>query len=95
VDEREYVIDVGRRVRLIMLNLINGNDLPIMGEHHGLKYERGNSRLSVHVATTEQDIVIKWGIDNFNVNENGLTPEFYNDILEEPFRRRWSSVISS
>jgi hypothetical protein len=44
---------------------------------------------------TEQDIVIKWGIDNFNVDENGLAPEFDRDILEEPFGRRWSSVISS
>jgi hypothetical protein len=44
---------------------------------------------------TEKDIVIKWGINNFNVNENGLAPEFYRDILEEPFERRWSSFITS
>jgi hypothetical protein len=44
---------------------------------------------------TEQDIVIEWGIDNFNVNDNGLAPEFYRDILKEPFRRRWSSIIIS
>jgi hypothetical protein len=44
---------------------------------------------------TEQDIIIKWGSDNFNVDENDLAPEFYRDILEEPFGRRWSSVISS
>jgi hypothetical protein len=44
---------------------------------------------------TEQDIIIKWGIDNFNVDENGLAPEFYRDVLEEPFRRRWSSIIRS
>jgi hypothetical protein len=66
-----------------------------MGEHHGSKDGRGNCLHSVHVATTEQDIVIEWGIDNFNVYENGLSPEFYGDILEEPFGRIWSSVISS
>jgi hypothetical protein len=66
-----------------------------MGEHHCSKDGRGNCLHSVHVATTEQDIIIEWGIDNFNVDENGLTPEFYRDVLEEPFRRRWSSIISS
>jgi hypothetical protein len=66
-----------------------------MGEHHGSKDGRGNNLHSVHVATTEQDIVIEWGVDNFNVDENGLAPEFDRDILEEPFGRRWSSVISS
>jgi hypothetical protein len=66
-----------------------------MGEHHCSKYGRGNFLHSVHVATTEQDIIIEWGIDNFNVDENGLSPEFFRDILEEPFERRWSSIISS
>ena len=70
-----------------MRNLINGNDLPVMGEHHCSKYGRGNCLHSVHVATTEQDIIIKWGIDNFNVNKNGLALEFYEDILEETFKR--------
>jgi hypothetical protein len=58
-----------------------------MGEHHCLKDIRGNCLHSVHVATNEKDIIIKWGIDKFNVDENGLAPEFYGDILEEPFRK--------
>jgi hypothetical protein len=66
-----------------------------MGEHHGSKYGRGNYLHTIHVAMTEQDIVIEWGIDNFNVNENGLAPEFYGEILEEYFGRRWSFVIVS
>jgi hypothetical protein len=66
-----------------------------MGEHHGSKDGRGNYLHNVHVAMTEQDIVIEWGIDEFNVNENGLTPKFYREILEEPFKRRWSSIVSS
>jgi hypothetical protein len=92
---RENVIDVGRWVRLIMGDLVNGNDLPIMGEHHCSKDGRGNYLNSIHVATTKQDIIIKWGVDNFNVNKNGLAPKFYGDILEESFRRQWSSIISS
>ena len=78
-----------------MCKSIDGDDFPITGEHHRTKHRRGYRLHIIHVATYEQDIVIKWGIDNFNVNENGLAPEFYRDILEEPFERRWSSVISS
>jgi hypothetical protein len=60
-----------------------------------LKHRRGYCLHSVHVATSEQDIVIEWGIDNFNVNKDSLSPEFNGDILKEPFRRGWSSIISS
>jgi hypothetical protein len=67
--------------------LVNGNDLPVVGEHHCSKDGRGNCLHSVHVATTEQDIIIEWGIDNFDVDENSLAPEFYGDILKEPIRR--------
>jgi hypothetical protein len=41
----------------------------------------------MHVATTEHDIIIERGIDNFDVDENSFSPEFYGDILEETFRR--------
>jgi hypothetical protein len=44
---------------------------------------------------TEQDIIIEWCIDNFDVYENSLAVEFNGDVLEEPFRRGWSSVIGS
>jgi hypothetical protein len=66
-----------------------------VGEHHRSEYRRGYCLHSVHVATTEQDIVIEWGIDNLNVNKDSLAPEFNGDILKEPFRRGWSSIISS
>jgi hypothetical protein len=43
----------------------------------------------------EQDIIIKGGVDNLDINEDNLSPEFHGEILEEPFRRGWSFVISS
>jgi hypothetical protein len=58
-----------------------------MGEHHHSKDGRGNCLHSVHVAMTEQDIIIQWGIDNFSVDENGFSSELYMNILEDPFRR--------
>jgi hypothetical protein len=66
-----------------------------MGKHHHSKHRRGHNLHSVHVTTYKQDIVIKWGIDNLNFNKNGFSPEFNGGILKDPFRRGWSSIISS
>jgi hypothetical protein len=43
---------------------------------------------------SNQDVVIERGVNNLNVNKNGFSPEFNGDILKEPFRRGWSSIIS-
>ena len=95
MNKGEDVINVGRMVRLVMCKLVNGDDLPIMGEHHHTKHRRGDRLHSIHVVASEQDIVIKMGIDNFNVNEDGFSPKFYGDILTKPSGRGWSIVISS
>ena len=94
-DKGKNVINVGRMVRLVICNLFDGDDFPIVGEHHCLKDGRCHCLHSVHLATTEQDIVIEWSVDNFDVYENSLSPEFNGDVLEDPFRRGWSSIISS
>jgi hypothetical protein len=60
-----------------------------------LKYSRGHCLHSLHVATSKQDVVIEWGIDNLNVDKDHFSPEFNGDILKDPFRRGWSSIISS
>jgi hypothetical protein len=44
---------------------------------------------------SKQDVVIEQSVNNLNVNKNGFSPEFNEDILKEPFRRGWSSIISS
>jgi len=76
VNKGKNVIDVGRMVRLIMCNLFDGDDFPIMGEHDHSKHRRGYHLHSVHVTTSKQDIIIEWGIDKFNVNEDGFSPKF-------------------
>jgi hypothetical protein len=73
-------------IRLVMCKLVDGDDFPVMGEHRHMKHRRGYHLHNVHVATPEQDIVIKWDIDKFNLNEDGFPPKFYRDILEDPFR---------
>ena len=95
MNKGEDVIDVGRMVRLIMCKLVDGDDLPIMGEHHHMKHRRGDRLHSIHVVASEQDIVIKLGIDNLNFNEDGFSPKFYGDILKNPYGGCWSTIVSS
>jgi hypothetical protein len=44
---------------------------------------------------SEKYIVMEWGVDKFNVDKDGFSPEFNRDILKEPFKRGWSSIIIS
>jgi hypothetical protein len=64
-----------------MCELVDGNDFPIVGEHHHLKDKRGHSLHCVHVTTFKQDIVIKWGTNNFNFDQDDFSPKFYREIL--------------
>jgi hypothetical protein len=66
-----------------------------VGKHHCVKHRRRDGLHFIHVATSKQDVVIEWSIDNFNVNEDSFSPKFNGDILEETFGRGWSSIISS
>jgi hypothetical protein len=72
-------------VILIMYDFVYSDDIPIVGGHHRSKHRRGYRLHSIHVAMSEQDIVIKWGFDKFDVDEDGFSPEFDGDILEDPF----------
>jgi len=78
-----------------MCKSIDGDDFPITGEHHRTNHRRGYRLHIIHVATSEQDIVIKWGVDNFNVNQDGFSPNLYREILEDPFRGRWTTIVRS
>jgi hypothetical protein len=52
------------------VKLVDGDDFPIMGEHHHSKHRRVYYLHSVHVATAKQDVVIKRAIDNLNVDKD-------------------------
>jgi hypothetical protein len=95
VDKRKNVINVGGMVMLIMCNLADDDDFTIVGEHHRLKHRRGYYLQIIHVAMSKKDIVIKQGVDNFNVDEDGFSPKFDGDILEDPFRGGCSVNIGS
>jgi hypothetical protein len=74
--------------------LVDSDDIPIVGEHHGTKHRRGHNLHHIHVAMSKQDVVNDRSIDNFNVNEDSFAPKFNEDILEESLERGWSSVVS-
>jgi hypothetical protein len=74
--------------------MVNGDDLPIMGEHHCMKHRRGDGLHRIHVVASEQDITITLSIDKFNVNEDGFSPKFDGDILIKSCERCWLIVIS-
>jgi hypothetical protein len=76
-----------------MCDLVDGDDLLVVGEHHHSKYKIGHCLHSVHATTSEQDIVVKWGINHFNVDEDGFSLKFDGVILEEPFKGRGSTII--
>jgi hypothetical protein len=87
MNNREDVINVVRIIRLIMCKLVDGDNFPVMGKHHRTKHRRGYRLHNIHVAMYEKDIVIKWGVNKFNVDEDGFPPKFYENILEDPFMK--------
>jgi hypothetical protein len=59
-----------------------------------VKHRRGHNLHCIHVATSEQDVVIKWSIDKFIVSDESFSLKFNGDILEDSLGRGGSSVIS-
>jgi hypothetical protein len=53
VEKKENLINVGRMVRLVMCDLVDGDDFIIVGEHHLSKQKRGHFLHSIQVATTK------------------------------------------
>ena len=95
MEKRENVTNVGEMIRLVMCKLVNGDNFFVVEEHHRSKHRRGYRLHIIHVATSGQDIVIKWGVDNFDIDEDGFPPKFNWDILEEPCGVRLDTTISS
>jgi len=85
-EKGENVINVGRMIRLVIYKLVDGDDFPVMGEHHHTEHRRGYRLHRIDVDMSKQDILIKWGIDKFNVDEDGFSPKLDRGILEHPFR---------
>jgi hypothetical protein len=64
--------------------LVDGHNLSVVGEHDCSKDGRCHWLHSIHVATSEQDVVIEQGVNNLNLDKDGFSPEFNGAILKEP-----------
>ena len=63
VDSREDMFRSGRSFRIVIRQLVNGHDLPIMGEHQESKDGRGNDSHCIHITTSKEEVVIELGIE--------------------------------
>ena len=60
------------RVRFMIRQLVNGDNIAIMREKN-LAMDCGwDDRHGIGVTTPQKDVVIKRGVDNFNVDTNSL-----------------------
>jgi hypothetical protein len=66
VDKGENVINVGGMIRLVMCNLFDGDDFPLVGKHHCSKHRRIHRLHNIHVSMSKKYIVIKWSVNKFN-----------------------------
>jgi hypothetical protein len=57
-------------IGFIVIQLVDGEYLPIVREEHGVEYKRGNGFHGVHVASSKYDVVVQLGIDDFDIDEN-------------------------
>ena len=57
---------------IIIRQLVDDHDISITGGHHESKYNRGNESHCIHITMSKEGVVIKLGIDNLNVNQQGF-----------------------
>ena len=67
----------------MICQLVNGDYLSIMREKHLAVDRRWDSRHGIGVATPQNNVIIKRGIDDFNINENCLARKSDSEIMEE------------
>ena len=73
--------------------LVKGDHFPIKWEHHGTKHQGGDHLHDIHVTTTQEDVVVKLGIDDFNINHHHFPPYLNEDILVQSSWLGWYSII--
>ena len=62
--------------------LVNGDNLAIMREEHLAVDCRWDDRHGIGVTTPQKDVVVKRGVDNFNVDTNSLALKGDRTVME-------------
>ena len=67
----------------MICQLVNGDYLSIMREKHLAMDFRWDSRHGIGVTMPQNNVIVKRGIDNFNVNANSLARKSDRTIVEK------------
>ena len=51
-----------------------------MGKHHESKDGGGHEYHNIHVTTSEEDVIIKLGVNNLDINQNSFTDYINRNI---------------
>ena len=70
------------RFWLLICQLVNGDYLSILREKHLAVDRRWDNRHGIGVAMPQNNVIIKRGIDDFNVNANSLARKSDRTITE-------------
>jgi len=57
---------------IMVSDIINGHDLPLMGEHHETKDSQIDCPYGVHITMAQKDVVVNGSINYFDINEDQL-----------------------
>ena len=80
---------------IVISQLVDGHDLPIMGEHQKSKDGRGNDSHCIHITTSKEKVVIELGIENLDVNQHSFTNYHNRDIREDALGLINTTIIAT
>ena len=76
----------------MICQLVNGDDISIVREKH-LAVDCGwDDRHGIGVTTPQNNVIVKRGVDNFNINANNLARKVIGQLRNKPMGwEAWSS----
>jgi hypothetical protein len=78
-----------------MFQLVNGDEFPISREYHGAKQKCSDSLHRVNATTSKENVIVQGGIDDLDVNQDHFSYYLYRNILKQPLRLGWETIIGS
>ena len=62
----------GQPLQIIVSYLVHHHNISIVREYHKVKNSGCHSSHGIHVTASEEEVIIKLGVDNLYVNKNPL-----------------------
>ena len=86
------IFRIDRCVGVVEYEMVKGDQLPIKWENHGTKPQGGDFLHGVHIDTSQKDVIIKLGIDAFNINHFDSPPRLMGMFRDNPLS--WDVIPS-